>query len=517
MRYFSIHCVNPFSKTLHGFNVFPATGNRCSRINFLSLICGLAFSAVSIKALAFIDLHAKSISHTAHHIQANSLYTQDGTAFSKLETSTLEWDCPVAHSNSLPITTLASCSAPEIYLFSGESRVLPIPNVQRIAIGNGRLINASVINQQEVLVFANHPGMTTISVWYERPSKDLSKQPPQQIKVYVLPSETLRTQRDVAAFISNINGAHARMIGDKVIIEGENLTDSNQEKISEIAKRYPQVINFTNRISLEKMILIDVQVVEFPTTALRQLGVQWQGSTQGGIDAGINWHTQAALRSSPFAFLGVTALLQSQILLLAQKGEAAILAQPRLSTRNGSTALFFAGGEIPYQVSEERDRRSVIFKPYGVKLEIQPRVDHRGIIRANIETEVSSIDASLETQSGPALRTRKTKAEFNLRDGQTMILSGFLNREQIRHQQKLPGLGDLPILGALFRSEKFQQRETELVVFVTPHIADPESNDAAVLNQTIQNLEKQLGPSPSNLSISPHPFTLPSTLAPELP
>lgn len=382
----------------------------------------------------------------------------------------------------------------ELQMFVGESHVISAPGVRRVAIGSGRLVTANVVNDKEVLLFANQPGMTTLSLWK-------NSLEPEQTRIYILSNEVAKNQREVAEFVASIKGAQAKVVGDKVITEGEDLSDSDQEKITEIAKRYPQVINFTNRIGWEKMILIDVKVVEFPSETLRQLGLEWQLTSEEGsnnLSAGINWTTnKAALQAQPISFLGVNALLLAKLHLLAKSGQASILAQPRLSTRNGSTAVFFAGGEIPYQVTEDRDRRSVIFKPYGVKLEIQPRVDRKGVIRASVETEVSSIDASLETQSGPALRTRRTKAEFNLRDGQTMVLSGFLSREQIRNQQKLPGLGDLPILGALFRSERFQQRETELVVFVTPHITDTDQIDhAQQLQETQEKLEKTFGKQP---------------------
>ena len=398
-----------------------------------------------------------------------------------------------AASPSLQTEPTEHASQPELHMFVGESHVISAPGVRRVAIGSGRLINASVVNNKEVLLFANQPGMTTLSLW-----KNALE--PEKTRIYILPNEVAKNQREIAEFVASIKGAQAKVVGDKVIIEGEDLSDSDQEKIAEIAKRYPQVINFTNRIGWEKMILIDVKVVEFPSETLRQLGLEWQLSSKEGdnLSAGLNWATnRGALQAEPISFLGVNALLLAKLHLLAKSGQASILAQPRLSTRNGSTAAFFAGGEIPYQTTEERDKRSVIFKPYGVKLEIQPRVDRKGVIRASVETEVSSIDASLETQGGPALRTRRTKAEFNLRDGQTMVLSGFLSREQIRNQQKLPGLGDLPILGALFRSERFQQRETELVVFVTPHITDTDQIDyAQQLQETQSRLEGTFGKPP---------------------
>ncbi|MCC7006701.1 MAG: pilus assembly protein N-terminal domain-containing protein [Ottowia sp.] len=390
-----------------------------------------------------------------------------------------------------------------LQMFVGESRIMPAPDVRRIAIGSARLLNANVLNNKEIILFANQAGSTTLSLWDNNAHH-------QQIYIHILPNEANKNQREVRDFISSIQGTKAKIVGDKIIIEGENLSNSDQEKIAEIAKRYPQVINFTNRIGWEKMIVMDVNVVEFPSATLRAIGVQWQGSSLGGLSAGFNFGANIDNRAGKHInrglLFGANALFLSQLQLLAQKGEATILAQPRLSTRNGATATFFAGGEIPYETHSERDRNTIIFKPYGVKLDIAPHVDHTGTIRATIEAEVSSIDTSIETKSGPALRTRRTKTEFNIREGQTMILSGFLNREHLHNQDKIPGLGDIPILGTLFRSEKFIQRETELVVFVTPHIST-EDEPTKKIQQTQEKLEQLFGPSPLS---NPNNNALPS-------
>jgi pilus assembly protein CpaC len=120
-----------------------------------------------------------------------------------------------------------------------------------------------------------------------------------------------------------------------------------------------------------------------------------------------------------------------------------------------------------------------MFKPYGVKLDIQPRVDSRGMVRAQIDSEASSIDASISTAAGPGLRTRKVSTEFNVASGETIVLSGLISRETSTDVDKVPFLGDLPVLGALFRSTRFQNKETELVVFVTPTVVDSHTPELA--------------------------------------
>jgi pilus assembly protein CpaC len=132
-----------------------------------------------------------------------------------------------------------------------------------------------------------------------------------------------------------------------------------------------------------------------------------------------------------------------------------------------------------------------------VKLEIQPRVDSAGVIRAKIDSEVSSIDAATSTPAGPGLRTRKASTEFNVKSGETIVLGGLLSRETSTDIDKVPLLGDLPVLGPLFRSKRFQNKETELVVFVTPTVVDSQTPELTErIASTRRRLEQTMGPPP---------------------
>jgi pilus assembly protein CpaC len=367
----------------------------------------------------------------------------------------------------------------EIQLFVGETKVLPAPNIGRIAVGNGEVVNAAAIDSNEILVIANKAGQSSLIIW----NKDGRYQ---RIKIHVVPGEIGRLQQEVSTFLSMIPKAKASVVGDKVMVEGEGLSDIDLAKIEEISRRYPFVINFTNRLGWEKMVLLDVVVAEFPVSKLREIGVRWStlanGPTLGlGVDSASSRLTGRPgadplglpfPTSTPRGYFGLSSVLTSEINLLAQNGDAVILAQPMLSARNGSRAEFLAGGEIPYQIVGPDGTPGIQFKQYGVNLKFQPRVDANGNVRSTIETEVSDIDSSLSTPSGPALRTRKTNTEFNMRMGETLVLSGFMQKDMTSSVDKVPGLGDIPILGALFRSKRFQNKETELVVFVTPTVQD---------------------------------------------
>jgi pilus assembly protein CpaC len=385
---------------------------------------------------------------------------------------------------------------PEIEMFVGETRVFPAPALARIAVGNGQIMSAASLDDREVIVFANAVGTSSLFIWNQDGSH-------RRVKINIVAGDTTRVAREIAAFLSAIPNATASVIGDKVIVEGEELSDHDLAKIDEIAKRYPQVVNFTNRAGWDQMVLMDVKVVEFPTNELREIGLKW-GST-GGFAVGGVWSpigrggergdytinlntgtgnaapivpsgsgTTIPLHSGLNVLSVLNMGLNAQLNLLAQDGKASILAEPQLSARNGAKATFLAGGEYPYTVSTINGP-TVMFKPFGVKLEITPLVSRKGVIRATIDSEVSAIDTSVSTVAGPALSSRRTSTEFNVRDGETLVLAGLLSRKTSESIDKLPFLGDLPILGALFRSKRFQDDETELVVFVTPQVVDSRS------------------------------------------
>ncbi|MDB5796838.1 MAG: ral secretion pathway protein [Paucimonas sp.] len=382
---------------------------------------------------------------------------------------------------------------PEIEMFVGESRVFPAPGVGRIAVGNGQIMSAAALDNKEVILFANAPGTSSLFLWNEDGRY-------QRVKINIVPGDTSRYAREIAAFLSTIPEARASVIGDKVIVEGDKLNDRDLAKIDELAKRYPQIVNFTDRLGWEQMVMLDVKVVEFPVDELRELGLKW--SATGGAAAGAIWSplhhgSQRGLQIGiqtgtnnqiPITNAGggdtgiplpaglnllsaVNLGLNAQLNLLAQNGRATMLAEPQLAARSGSKASFLAGGEFPYSVSN-LNGVTIIFKPYGIKLDILPKVDRSGRIRASIESEVSKIDTSISTVGGPALLTRKTNTEFNVQSGETMVLSGLIQIDNSTNIDKVPLLGDIPVLGALFRSRRFQNRETELVVFVTPTVVD---------------------------------------------
>lgn len=431
-------------------------------------------------------------------------------------------------------STQTSDALVEIELHVGESRVLAAPGVARIAVGNAQVLTASALDQREVLVFANAPGVSTLFVWSRQGQV-------KRYKLSVTGSDMARLAKEVQAFLGPIQGLRVAPVGDKVVVEGDGLSDTDLLRVEQLAQRYPQLLNFTHRQGWEQMVMLDVKVVEFPVNDLRELGLKWMangGAAVGGIwspvgrvangnytlpqltpgaasaadgpallAAGSN-NPAAVSSGRASAGLGFNLGLGATLQAMAQSGRTTVLAEPQLSARNGAKASFLAGGEIPFAVSSQNGT-TVQFKPYGVKLDIQPRVDRLGNVRATIETEFSQIDLSLrsgESSGVPGLLVRRTSTEFNVRAGETIVLSGLIQREVSNTVDKVPGLGDMPVLGSLFRSKRFQNKETELVVFVTPTVVDPRTPALVEkLNQTHQKLADRMQRTPATDGLPRNP------------
>ncbi len=408
-------------------------------------------------------------------------------------------------------------------LQAGEVKVLAIPDVARVAVGDGHVINAVATDDREVIVFARNEGSSTLQIWSETGRRH-------HYQVDVTPEGTRRVQQELRSVLERIPHVRISVVGEKLVVEGDDLSDGDRERIAELSKRYPSLLDLTGQVGWDRMVLLDVQVVEVPRVQLQELGLRWNTATAGGLNAGLawdggskRWAERPGESTMPLAFpatvaagyFGVNALLSAQINAMAQTGTAVVLAQPQLLARSGATAEFLAGGEVPYSTVDANGNANTAFKPYGVSLRITPQIERNGAVRSRIEVEVSSVDTSLSVPNGPSLKTRRAATEFNVRSGQTLVLAGFLSREESRNVDKVPGLGDIPILGPLFRSTRFQRNETELAIFVTPILV---SADHPGLEQRVRNSREILDasfpePPRMNVRLSPH-GSLPDALAP---
>jgi pilus assembly protein CpaC len=174
----------------------------------------------------------------------------------------------------------------------------------------------------------------------------------------------------------------------------------------------------------------------------------------------------------------------AMIRALQTQGALRELAEPNLIAMDGQQASFLAGGEFPVPVVQggsDRSNVSIIFKEYGVRLNFKPTIIDEDHIRLELEPEVSTIDFANGVKFDgfiiPALRTRRAKTGVELRDGQSFALAGLLDNNESRTLSKVPVLGDIPVLGALFKSKNFQKNETELMFIVTAQLVKPVNRD----------------------------------------
>lgn len=367
----------------------------------------------------------------------------------------------------------------------GEVRVLAVPDVARVAVGDGHVINAVTTDEKEVIVFARHEGATALQIWSESGER-------RHYSIEVAPEGTKQIQQELRAVLERIPDARVSTVGDKLLIEGDDLSDADRERVLRLRQRYPQLLDFTGQVGWDRMVLLDVQVVELPRSYLRELGVRWDTTTTGGLTTGLGWDAGSrkfterpgeTVMPLPFpsasaaAYFGANALLSGRIDALARTGNAVVLAQPQLLARSGAVAEFLAGGEVPYSTVDANGNTNTEFKPYGVSLRITPQIERNDIVRSSIEVEVSSVDPSFSAPSGPSLKTRRAATEFNVRSGQTLVLAGFVSRDTAQNVDALPGLSEVPILGHLFKSRRFHKNETELAIFVTPVVVSADHPD----------------------------------------
>jgi pilus assembly protein CpaC len=371
----------------------------------------------------------------------------------------------------------------DLTMFRGEARVLNEPGVRRMAVGNGRTLNATVLDQRQVLVLAEEEGQSSIHLWRHN-GEEVT------YSITVVSADAGRMLSEVRAMMGPGANVQARIVGDKIVLEGNDASSEQARRLEEIGKRYPQVVNLISTVGLEQMVGIDVSILEFRKTALTDIGIRWNtrgvngpnygivgdvhrsqplgpgGAAEGALDG-----VPSGARVAPFAsYFGLTTTVTSLIDAAVNNGDATFLAEPRLTCKSGGEAHFLAGGEVPIPLANGFGNVTVQFKQYGVKLDVSPLVSESGTISTKVLTELSAIDSNLTIDGIPAFISRHIETEVNLRAGESLIISGLFDGNATKALQKVPGIGDIPVLGELFRSRQYRRNKTELVIFLTPHI-----------------------------------------------
>jgi pilus assembly protein CpaC len=347
----------------------------------------------------------------------------------------------------------------ELNLTVGDTQLL-FADVQRMAVGNGRLLSVSTPERGQLLLLAEGAGTTTLQLWLRDGHR-------QRIKVVVGELDLELRLEQVRRLLDGTHNISARVAGNRIVLEGYRVNDADQTRANLIAESYPGlVLNFIGKLGWEAMIQMDVRIVEVRRDQVRDLGLRWD-TTLPGPTAGVALGQVATAPAATFAF---ASQITSRIDLLQRQGLAETVAEPMLSCRSGGVARFVSGGEVPIPVLDGLGSTDVQYKEYGVILEVRPKADAAGTIYAEVDAELSQIDDSVRVQSFPGFIKRRSSTAVNLKAGETLVIAGLLARERGRDRQSIPGFGRLPVAGALFSTRHRLARQTELLVLITPRL-----------------------------------------------
>ena len=266
---------------------------------------------------------------------------------------------------------------------------------------------------------------------------------------------------------------------NRVVLTGNVLSGEDRERASEVAVQFagdPRNVANILDVAGSQQVMLQVTVSEVKRSVAKQFGINLGAMFSVGISNVFNIANVmidgdiphgADARFGPADGNNVTAGIRA----LEQNGALRILAQPTLTAISGEQATFLAGGEMPYYTFEPNDNggttRTVAFKPYGVELAFTPVVKSNGIIALKVQTAVSEPRADL------SITKREASTSVELSGGTTLAIGGLLEEKSTQQIEQFPWLGDIPILGALFRSRDFQTEQTELVILVTPYLVAP--------------------------------------------
>ncbi|MEZ0600646.1 pilus assembly protein N-terminal domain-containing protein [Paraburkholderia sp. IW21] len=366
----------------------------------------------------------------------------------------------------------ASASASLLEMYRGEVRILRVPGtIKRVAIGNGKLVTANVVDGR-LMLLGEAAGVTSLVVWNE---KGIAL----QTTVRVAKGDVNASLDQLRAVLQSVPGLRIQSVGPNIVLSGVVHRDMAPlvKAATEDLKNVIDTTTVDEGDALKKTIHFKVQIMEITRTGQQNLGIAWDsqfnGPQIGGAASVATGAATAVTAGTSYFLAGIASNITSKINFAVNNGDAFILAAPELNTKSGGTATFLAGGEVPIPKAGALGTTDVDYKPYGITLNIKPVVDANNIISANLQTEISQIDPSVSYGGFPGFMTRRTSSDISMRAGETIAISGLISADALSASNGMPFLGQLPIIGQLFRSDSFRSKKSDLVIFVTPVISDP--------------------------------------------
>jgi pilus assembly protein CpaC len=386
-------------------------------------------------------------------------------------------------------------TAPQkISLMVGKSLVIESPRaLKRVSLAAPAFADAIVLTPRQINLTGKVPGLTNLILW-----EDDNTFSTYDLEVY---PDIVRLKEKLHEILPQEENIKVSSSNDAIALSGTVSNAANLSRALAIAGPFGKVVNLLE-VGGVQQVMLEVRVSEVQRSLLKRLGINFNGVSADGSKFGVSLlnnltnisqpNTSFPLGSAAVAAPGVN--LSSTVNALfrfthdgstwtgfidALKGEGllTVLAEPTLTTLSGQTASFNAGGELPIPEASGLGTVSIKYKKFGVGLSFTPTVLSDGKISMQVTPRVSDLDFSnaivLQGFVIPAFTEREVSTVVELGDGQSFAVAGLLSENVTETVNKFPLLGDIPILGALFRSSSFKNNETELVVIVTPHLVKP--------------------------------------------
>jgi pilus assembly protein CpaC len=412
-----------------------------------------------------------------------------------------------------------------------------------IFIANPAIADVNVKSSRLVYLFGTKPGETSLFALDEEDNVIAN------IKV-VVTHNISRLSESLNRLIPE-GGIKASSIDGAIVLSGAVRNATQAEDARRLTARFlgenEEVINQLD-VTAPNQINLRVRIAEVSREVINQFGINWETAFTGATDflfgiatgspvvpstlfgtqtvspppVGGSFLTRNNLGNSVFfrstaGDFDVNGLID----LLATDGLVTLLAEPNLTALSGETASFLAGGEFPIPVPQRNGNITITFKQFGVQLAFTPTLVGDGRISMRVAPEVSQLSSAgaivINSIQVPALTTRRAETTVELGSGQAFAIAGLMLDNTQQNVDEVPGLADLPILGPLFRSDRFERDESELVIIVTPYIVQPVANEHLLAAPTDPYMNREQSPADRALTLSPaQPQTIPlaSGLAP---